>query len=380
MSERVPSRFSVGELEKLIQSLVRRGYEVLGPTIRDEAVVYDEVEGLRDLPQRQTDEQEAGHYRLKPRSDGAPFGYNLGPQSWKKYLHPAQVKLFEAEQKESVFRILNSAPVPTHRSAFLGVRACDLAAIGIQDRVLLNGPYRDPIYQARRDRVFIVAVQCTQAAATCFCASMGTGPQVPKAEVDLTLTEIVNAEEHWFLAEAGSDRGREVLAELEHRPSTEQERSSAAAALDAAARQQTRRMDTSGIRELLYQNFEHPRWDEVAERCLTCANCTMVCPTCFCTTVEDVSDVTGDHAERWRLWDSCFTMDFSYIHGGSVRTSGKARYRQWMTHKLASWIDQFGTSGCVGCGRCITWCPVGIDITEELQAIRGAGNHGDTDA
>jgi ferredoxin len=208
---------------------------------------------------------------------------------------------------------------------------------------------------------------------------MGTGPQIRQGEVDLTLTEVVNATDHWFLAQAGTDRGREVLAHLEprHPPKTS---GLAAAAVEAAARKQTRRMDTAGIRDLLYQNFEHPRWDQVAERCLTCANCTMVCPTCFCTTVEDVSDVTGDHAERWRRWDSCFTMDFSYLHGGSVRTSTKARYRQWMTHKLASWIDQFGTSGCVGCGRCITWCPVGIDITEELQAIRGAGDHGDADA
>jgi formate hydrogenlyase subunit 6/NADH:ubiquinone oxidoreductase subunit I len=380
IGERVQVRFAADQIETLIRALSRLGYVIPGPTIRDGAVVYDEIEGIRDLPRGQTDEQEAGCYRLKPRADGALFGYTVGPQSWKKHLHPAQVKLFEAEQKDGLFRILNGPPGPTRRSAFLGVRACDLAAIGIQDRVLLGGPYRDPIYQARRDQVFIIAVQCTQAAATCFCASMGTGPQVPEGGADLTLTEIVSAEEHWFLAEAGSDRGRAVLAELDHRPSTGEERQSAAAAVETAACQQIRRMDTTGIRDLLYQNFDHPRWDQVAGRCLTCANCTMVCPTCFCTTVEDMSDVTGNHAERWRRWDSCFTMDFSYIHGGSVRTSGKARYRQWMTHKLASWIDQFGTSGCVGCGRCITWCPVGIDITEELQAIRGGGNHGDANA
>jgi ferredoxin len=139
-------------------------------------------------------------------------------------------------------------------------------------------------------------------------------------------------------------------------------------------------METRGIHDLLYQNFEHPRWDEIAARCLSCGNCTMVCPTCFCTNVEDVSDVTGHRAERWRRWDSCFTMSFSYIHGGSVRTSAKARFRQWMTHKLASWIDQFGTTGCVGCGRCIAWCPVGIDLTEEAQALRGVANDGNTNA
>ena len=131
-----------------------------------------------------------------------------------------------------------------------------------------------------------------------------------------------------------------------------------------------RELDTTDIRELLYRNYEHPRWDEVAERCLACGNCTMVCPTCFCTTVEDVTDLAGEHVERHQRWDSCFTIDYSHIHGGAVRGSTRSRYRQWMTHKLATWIDQFGSSGCVGCGRCITWCPVGIDITEEARAIR----------
>jgi ferredoxin len=278
------------------------------------------------------------------------------------------VKLFEAERSNGVFRILSNTAKPSPR-AFLGVRACELAAIGVQDRVLLHDRYRDDIYGDRREGVFLIAIQCTQAAATCFCASMGTGPAV-NGGYDLALTELLN-EEHRFLVEAGSERGREVLAELKHRDATQQDRQQAAAAVESTAEQQTRRMDTTGIRDLLYQNFDHPRWDHVAARCLTCANCTMVCPTCFCTTVEDTSDVTGDHAERWRRWDSCFSLNFSYIHGGSVRSSAKARYRQWMTHKLASWIDQFGSSGCVGCGRCITWCPVGIDITEEVRAIRG---------
>lgn len=95
----------------------------------------------------------------------------------------------------------------------------------------------------------------------------------------------------------------------------------------------------------------------------------MVCPTCFCTGVEDVTALAGDVTERVRKWDSCFTADFSYQHGGVVRESTKSRYRQWLTHKLSSWVDQFGSSGCVGCGRCITWCPTGIDLTAEVAAI-----------
>jgi len=241
--------------------------------------------------------------------------------------------------------------------------------------VLLDDKYRDPIYEGRRAGAFTIAVQCTQSAATCFCASMGTGPRVQNG-ADLVLTELVGSKGHRFIAWASGDRGAEVLAELRMAPATEQDSKEADAAVATAVGEQVRSIDTTGIKELLYQNFEHPRWGNVAGRCLTCANCTMVCPTCFCTTVEDVSDVTGDHAERWRRWDSCFTQSFSYIHGGSVRTSTQSRYRQWMTHKLASWIDQFGSSGCVGCGRCITWCPVGIDITEEVAAIREGGKNG----
>jgi ferredoxin len=134
----------------------------------------------------------------------------------------------------------------------------------------------------------------------------------------------------------------------------------------------TRAVRTEGIRELLAATLDHPRWDDVASRCLTCTNCTLVCPTCFCSTVEDVTDLTGRTAERWRRWDSCFTLGHSYLHGGSVRSTARDRYRQWLTHKLGTWIDQFGHSGCVGCGRCITWCPVGIDITEEVAALGAA--------
>ena len=358
-------------LRGLIPSLERRGYQVVGPTVRDGAIVYDTLRKLDDLPVGWTDEQEAGRYRLKRRDDQALFGYVVGPQSWKKFLYPSEVRLFEVQRDEGNFRTLSDTRPPP-RYAFLGVRACELAAMRVQDRVLIEDRFTDPIYQSRRQGAFVVAVNCTQAAATCFCASMQTGPRARQG-FDLALTEIINKDCHLFVVEVGSRAGEEVLQEIDPREAPPALCQEADEAVNRAATSQVRRMDTTGIRELLYENFEHPRWDNVAERCLTCANCTMVCPTCFCTTVEDVSDVTGDHAERWRRWDSCFTLSFSYIHGGSVRTSAKSRYRQWMTHKLASWIDQFGSSGCVGCGRCITWCPVGIDITEEVRAIREGG-------
>ncbi len=266
---------------------------------------------------------------------------------------------------------LHEPPAEPSRYAFIGVRSCELHAMGILDRVLLGGSHPDPGDRARRENVFVVAVQCAQAGSTCFCASMDTGPTA-ESGYDLALTEVLEGERHYFVLDAGSERGGELLGELPHALAGAGEQDAATAAHARAAAQMGRELDTSDIRELLHRNYENPRWDEVAERCLSCGNCTMVCPTCFCTTVEDTTDLAGEHVERHQRWDSCFTIDYSHIHGGAVRASTRSRYRQWMTHKLATWIDQFGSSGCVGCGRCITWCPVGIDITEEARAIRAS--------
>jgi sulfhydrogenase subunit beta (sulfur reductase) len=355
-------------LQALIVGLADRGYQVLGPTVRDGAILYDTVAQVGDLPAGWTDRQEAGRYSLQRREDGALFGFTVGPQSWKHFLHPPVETLWTARQTKDGVAIAAKREEPS-RFAFLGVRACELNAIRIQDRVFCEGPYPDVPYELRRRDAFIVAVNCGQAGGTCFCVSMRTGPKVD-AGFDLALTELIDEREHVFLVEAGSDIGGEVLGGLPRRPPTQAELAMAEAVVTRTSQQMGRSLETEGLKELLQQNPNHPRWDDVAERCLTCGNCTMVCPTCFCTTVEDHSDLAGASAERVRLWDSCFTMDFSYIHGGSVRKGSRARYRQWMTHKLASWIDQFGTSGCVGCGRCITWCPVGIDITAEAAAMR----------
>jgi len=369
LSTGVPVVIELPGLGQLLAALEGRGYEVIGPTVRDGAIVLDVIERIEDLPAGWTDRQEPGRYTLERRDDGAVFGFGAGPRSWKNYLHPPDIRLCELARDGETFKVL-SPPPPAVRRAFLGVRACDLAAIRIQDRVLLEDRYVDGVYAERRRNVFIVAVNCTRASATCFCTSMGGGPRIQGA-FDLVLTELAGPEEHRFVVEAGSEQGAEVLSAIDHREARPEELAEAASVIDAAAGQITRGLDAADLRRLLLGNLEHPEWDLVAARCLSCGNCTMVCPTCFCTTVEDTSDVEGARARRQRKWDSCYTEGFSYIHGGSVRLSVRSRYRQWLTHKLASWVDQFGTSGCVGCGRCITWCPAAIDITAEVAAIRG---------
>ncbi len=355
-------------LQQLLTLLQNKEYQVIGPTIRDRAIVYDTLTSIADLPRGYTDEQDGGTYRLKKRSDDALFGYAVGPHSWKQFLHPPSIRLWQAKREHNTFQITQEEQTAP-RYAFIGVRSCELHAIAIQDKTLLGSPYTDPVYQARRSNLFIVAVNCGHTGGTCFCVSMQTGPKVTSG-YDLALTEIIDAPRHYFVAQVGTPAGIEILQEIAYTEADHDDVQRAEQVVVETAQQMGRSMDTSNIKELLYHNLEHPRWENVANRCLTCGNCTMVCPTCFCTTVEDVTDLMGESAERWRKWDSCFTMDFSYIYGGSMRSSTKSRYRQWMTHKLASWLDQFGTSGCVGCGRCITWCPVGIDITEEVRAIR----------
>ncbi|HEY6069182.1 MAG TPA: 4Fe-4S dicluster domain-containing protein [Gaiellaceae bacterium] len=363
-------------LELLVQALVDRKFRVLGPTVREGAIVYDELDSAAELPIGWTDEQAPGKYRLSRREDEARFGYAVGPHSWKQFLLPPKIRLWRARRDNGSVEVIEESN-DDKPLAFIGVRACELHGISVQDRVLLEGRYVDRDYEARRKDAFVVAVNCFEPGGTCFCVSTGTGPKAD-AGYDLALTEILDGT-HRFLVEVGSERGGEVLHALESRPADETDRTAAAAAVEGAAQKMGRELDTTDLRGLLARNLEHERWDEVASRCLTCGNCTLVCPTCFCTSVEDVGDLAGHEAERVRLWDSCYSVDHSYLHGGSVRPSPRSRYRQWLTHKFGTWHDQFGESGCIGCGRCITWCPVGIDVTEELTAIRATEEVGRED-
>jgi len=352
------------DFPKLLGAMQAAGYQIVGPTVRDGAIVYGSIRDEADLPIGWTDRQEAGQYRLERRNDSALFGYNVGPHSWKKYLFPSHERLWTAHRKGASFEV-TAEHEPNQPMAFLGVRACELAAIAIQDKVF--GMAGDPSYAARRRQILRVAVQCGQAGSTCFCTSMGTGPGV-RGNHDLALTELLTPDHHRFLVEVGSDAGARVLAKVPTRPAGEAETKAAGTLVERTASSMTRSLDTKGIRDLLVLNPEHPRWELVAKRCLACTNCTMACPTCFCNTTEEVPALSGEKVERWRRWDSCFNSGFSELHGTPVRKGIQSRYRQWLTHKLGTWHDQFGMSGCVGCGRCITWCPVGIDITEEAAA------------
>ncbi|MEL7539598.1 MAG: 4Fe-4S dicluster domain-containing protein [Pseudomonadota bacterium] len=353
----------------ILTALAEDGYEIIAPVRRDGAIIYDTIDSIEDLPAGWSDTQSAGAYRLERRNDKALFGYAVGPHSWKKYLHPPERVLWRASKQNGALAI-EKEPEDTTKRAFLGVRACEIAAIDIQNQVFVNGPYKGGDYESRRKNTLLIAVNCAAPAETCFCASMNTGPEV-KTGFDIVLTELVTPQSHEFLIKSGSALGAKIMERLPLRKAAPKHEAAASTVTEKARQSITRKLDTQDLQELLQDNPNHPQWDDVASRCLSCTNCTAVCPTCFCTTVEDHTDLAGKSAERIQRWDSCFSGAFSELSGGPVRQSTKSRYRQWMTHKLSTWIDQFGTSGCVGCGRCIAWCPVGIDITAEAAAIRG---------
>ena len=358
------------DIDGLIAALKSEGYSVIGPSVRNGAVVYAEIDDAADLPAGWTDRQEAGSYRLERRADEALFGYVAGAQSWKPFLFQPRRRLWRAMGGTGDFTIEEDAS-ETPKLAFLGMRACELKAVSIQGNVFSGAEHPDADYTARREAAFFIAVNCGQAGQTCFCVSMEAGPRADSG-YDLALTELMDDGRHDFLVEIGSPRGARLAALLPLSPAAARDAEAADAILARTAGSMGRRLETEGLKALLQENPEHPQWDDVAARCLSCANCTFVCPTCFCHTEEDVTDLDGRAAERHQHWDSCFSLEFSYIRGGPVRPGIASRYRQWMTHKLANWIDQFGEAGCVGCGRCITWCPAGIDITEEAAAIRAS--------
>jgi len=361
-------------LDNLIGALRDRGYTVLGPTVMHDTVVIRPIQSAAELPRGVQDEQEGGHYRLTEGDPDLTFEYVVGPDGPKTYLFPPKLKLFDFRLSDGRF-VLEAGPPEVPKLAFLGVRPCELAAVKVQDRVFgvtEPGMFRcesESWYTQARERALFIAVNCTRPGGTCFCASWGTGPRATEG-FDLALTELRSG----FVVEVGSDRGRELIEPLSAREPNTTELELAELKLQRAREQMGRHLETGDVKELMDRNIEHPRWDEVGRRCLSCGNCTMVCPTCFCCTVEDSTHLDDETITRTRYWESCYTHRFSYLTTGPHRNTIRGRYRHWLRHKVDTWWDQFGTSGCVGCGRCITWCPVGIDLTEEIPAIR-KGSH-----
>ncbi len=363
-----PARFlDFARLDALIKALQSAGYRCMGPGVENDAIVFRELANAADLPRGLQAEQSAGQFRLTRDPENRYFAWANGPQAIKPQTFAPRESLWRVRRDQHGALAFESVTPQPEKIALIGVRACDLAALALQDAHFLEGKYSDANYKRRRNALFLVAVQCAEPAATCFCASTGDGP-TPQSGYDLSLVELAGG----FLISAGSEAGRQVLSALNLKEATPEQIQAGREQGEAAARKQMRSLPGRDLRPLLMNNLEHAHWDNVAARCLACGNCTAVCPTCFCHAHMDEPDTATGESLHFRQWDSCFNEGHAYIHGHNVRPDTRTRYRQWLTHKLATWHDQYGRSGCVGCGRCITWCPAGIDITEEIAALKGA--------
>jgi len=357
------------QLVDFFDALESFGYKVIAPQLRDDAIVYDELTNISQLPSGVEGRQLPGRYQLYDNGSSRCFSWVNGPSALKPYLFKPQQPLWDvemtAEETDNGLIFKSREPDSTALAVF-GIRPCDFSAMDLYDRHFMKREYPDPFYRAVRGNLLTVVVNCAVCAETCFCASTGDGPTLVDS-ADMIMDEL----DEGYVVAVGTAIGTRLLNVLSLSDASDIQLSAAAKQREKAAASQKRYLINENMYANLFSQLDSPYWQKIAERCLSCGNCTAVCPTCFCHREIDTPDVEGTTSEHIREWSSCFNADHSVIHGHAVRGSNDLRYRQWMLHKLGSWLHQYGRSGCVGCGRCITWCPAGIDFPAEANAISG---------
>jgi len=340
------------DLKRLFDAIRERGYRVIGPKVINGVIRLTELIDYSEFPRDVEDIQVPGSYRLVK---GKFFRH--GPDSPKKYLFPPKLLLFKVYND---WRI-EVPEIEEEPIALFGIKPCDLSAIEAMDRV--QGELGDPYYNTVRKNLLIIVENCVEPGDTCFCTTMGTGP-VAKSGFDIAFTRV----ENYVVFEVDSELGTELLEGLNLKPLDPETRSKYVEIVREASSKAKADFAIEGLPEELELSLDSPVYKEITEKCLGCANCNMVCPTCFCFDVVDVPNLDGI-AERVRVWDGCFSYNYAIVAGGHFRPDLWARYRHWLLHKFSYWLKQFGRFGCVGCGRCITWCPVGIDVRESIVKI-----------
>jgi len=278
--------------------------------------------------------------------------------SVKKTLSPALEKEFFFRKKSSsvdIEHFLNK-----EQRMLFAVRACDTHAIKALDALYLDYFTEDPFYKALRENTLIVALQCSVPCSNGFCQSLGTDKPIGH---DILLVEKENS----FFVEPVSEKGKALVEKFREFFNT------TSFAKPVPNFKCNKELNTSNLKEILDHNFSHPKWGTEAEKCLSCTLCTQICPSCYCFLTFDKFVLNSENSERFREWDSCQLQRFTGVAGNHFfRSSRTSRLRQFVMHKLSYFQENHEMMLCVGCGRCIDVCPVGIDLTEIASAIRSA--------
>ena len=281
-------------------------------------------------------------------------------------------KEFLLPQMERLFRYSPEGiedTVDTRPRILFGIRPCDVSAIKVLDLFYL-GHTKDAYYEARRSRTVLISLACNQPDPTCFCLGLGTGPFL-KSGFDLQLTDLGDR----FLVEAGSETGTSLVASVQH-IFTQPAQTDLDDLYEARLASQSRfekRVNLERVRKTIQAGGVSDHfWESVALRCFECGGCVYNCPVCTCFNVID-RPASPDTGKRMRLWDTCMFKGFTRTAGGVVPAEEKRhRTKRWFHHKLVHWPQQFGTFGCVGCGRCAVSCPGKIDMATVALQIKGS--------
>jgi len=358
---------SYKNLQRLFDTLLDQGFDLNGPAVKNNSIQYVPINLTEQLPWGVQDKQDLSIHELKVVDDSKCFQWSNGASSAKSHLFKQDVTLWKVLKDEDTQKLefvqekIKAKPV-----ALFGLKSCDLEAIKIQDKTLLHGKFVDDIYQNYRKNLFAIGVNCVYASSNCFCKSLNTGPEIKTDVAELILTEIKDG----FLVEYISERAKGILA-VDEWVDVSPGMVSEAKTLKNQANDQHKSIPLAEIRSANMHrgSKDADLWNSFMGDCTSCGTCTQVCPTCFCHKTEELPSFDEDESEHIRMWDSCFNESHGYTNGINHRPDLLSRYQMWMMHKFSEWQRQFGVSGCVGCGRCMSWCPVGIDVTDGVNKL-----------
>ncbi len=290
-------------------------------------------------------------------------------RSPKDFFFPQTENLMEFKTSGKNIEVIDTRREEEDFIAF-GVRACDVKSFDVLDRVFLSEPV-DSYYASRREHGVIVSLACSKPSETCFCQTFDILPQEPMGDVSSWKTD------NDIFFKANTDKGEKFLKSIERltvdcdEKEVEDQKEKISAIMKRLPLAELKKDAFGGGKTNEF--FDAPQWDKLSEACLGCGTCTFVCPTCQCYDIKDFN--TGNGVIRFRCWDSCMYSEFTKMAHGNNRLTQKERFRQRFMHKLVYYPENNdGLFSCVGCGRCLSRCPINMNIVKVMKEIGGKSN------